>query len=58
MKLLINYNNIDTKKQDILGKSVWTNEERQITKPKNLEGSDRVRLKEKTKLVDEVKDSV
>ena len=58
-ELLINYNNIDTvEKQNILEKLVELMKKDDLPNWQNLRRIDRVRLKEKTKLVDEVTDSV
>ena len=58
-KLLINYDNIKTvEKQTILGKTVELMKKDNLPNPQNLRRIDRVRFKEKTKLVDEVIDSV
>ena len=58
-ELLINYDNIDTvEKQNILEKIVDLIKKDNLRNPWNLRRTDRVRLKEKTKLVDEVIDSV
>ena len=58
-ELLINYDNIDTvEKQNILEKIVELIKKDNLRNPWNLRRTDRVRLKEKTKLVDEVIDSV
>ena len=58
-KLLINYNNIDTiEKQTILEKIVELMKKGNLPNPQNLRRIDRVRLKEMTKLMDEVIDSV
>ena len=58
-KLLINYNNIDTiEKQTILEKIVELMRKDNLPNPQNLRRIDRVRLKEMTKLMDEVIDSV
>ena len=58
-KLLINYNNIDTtEKQTILEKIVELMKKDNLPNPQNLRRIDRVRLKEMTKLMDEVIDSV
>ena len=58
-ELLINYNNIDTvEKQTILEKIVELLKKDNLPNPQNLRRIDRVRLKEKTKLVKEVLDSV
>ena len=56
---MINYDNIDTaEKQNILEKLVELMKKDNLPNPQNLRRIDRVRLKEKTKLVDEVMDSV
>ena len=53
-KLLINYDNIDTvEKKNILEKTVELMKNDKLPNPNNLRRIDRVRLKEKTKLVDE-----
>ena len=58
-ELLINYNNIDTvEKQTILEKIVELLKKDNLPNPQNLRRIDRVRLKEKTKLMDKVLDSV
>ena len=58
-ELLINYDNTDTvEKQNILEKIVELIKKDNLRNPWNLRRTDRVRLKEKTKLVDEVIDSV
>ena len=58
-ELLINYGNFDTvEKQTILEKIVESWNKDNLPNPQNLRKIDRVRLKEKTKLVDEVLDSV
>ena len=57
--LLINNDNIDTVwKQNIFGKIVELMKKDILSNPKNLRRIDKVRLKEKTKLVNEVIDSV
>ena len=57
--LLINNDNIDTvQKQNIFGKIVELMKKDILSNPKNLRRIDKVRLKEKTKLVNEVIDSV
>ena len=57
--LLINNDNIDTVwKQNIFGKIVELMKKDILSSPKNLRRIDKVRLKEKTKLVNEVIDSV
>ena len=54
-ELLINYDNIDTvEKQTILEKIVELMKKDNLPNPQNLRRINRVRLKEKTKLVDEV----
>ena len=54
-ELLINYDNIDTvEKQIILEKIVELMKKDNLPNPQNLRRTNRVRLKEKTKLVDEV----
>ena len=54
-ELLINYDNIDTvEKQTILEKIVELMKKDNLPNPQNLRRTNRVRLKEKTKLVDEV----
>ena len=54
---MINYNNIDTvKKQNILEKIVELVKKDNLPNPQNLRRIDRLRLKEKIKLVDEVID--
>ena len=56
---MINYDNIDTvEKQKIIGKIVKLMKKDNLQNPQNLRRIDKVRLKEKTKLVDEVIDSV
>ena len=56
-ELLINYNNIDTvEKQNILEKIVELVKKDNLPHPQNLRRIDRMRLKEKVKLVDEVID--
>ena len=58
-ELLTNYDNTDTvEKQTILEKIAELMKKDSLPNPKNLRRIDRVRLKEKTKLVDEVLDSV
>ena len=58
-ELLINYDSIGTvEKQTILEKTVELMKKDNLPNPQNLRKIDRVRLKEKTKLVDEVLDSV
>ena len=58
-ELLINYGNFDTiEKQTILEKIVESWNKDNLPNPQNLRKIDRVRLKEKTKLVDEVLSSV
>ena len=58
-ELLINYDNIDTvEKQNILGKMVELMKKDNLPNHQNLRRIDRVRVKEKTKFVDEVIDSV
>ena len=58
-QLLINYDNTDTvEKQNILEKIVELMKKENLLNPQNLRRIDRVKLKEKTKLVDEVIDSV
>ena len=58
-EILINYENIDTvEKQTILEKIVELMKEEHLPSPQNFRRIDRVILKEKTKLVDEVIDSV
>ena len=58
-ELLINYGNFDkVEKQTILEKIVESWNKDNLPNPQNLRRIDRVRLKEKTKLVDEVLDSV
>ena len=58
-ELLINYDNIDTvKKQDILGKIAELTKKDNLPNPQNLRRIDRVKLKEKTKVMDEVIDYV
>ena len=57
--LLINNDNIDTvQKQNIFGKIVKLVKKDILSNPKNLRRIDKVRLKEKTKLVNDVIDSV
>ena len=57
--LLINCDNTDTvEKQNILEKIVELMKKDNLPNPQNLKRIDRVRLKEKTKLVDEVIDSM
>ena len=57
--LLINNDNIDTvQKQNIFGKIIELMKKDILSNPKNLRRIDKVRLKEKTKLVNEVIDSV
>ena len=57
--LLINNDNIDTvQKQNIFGKIIELIKKDILSNPKNLRRIDKVRLKEKTKLVNEVIDSV
>ena len=57
-KLLINYDNIDTvEKQNILEKIVELMKKDNLRNPWNLRRTDRVRLKEKAKLVDSVETS-
>ena len=54
-ELLINYDNIDAvEKQIILEKIVELMKKDNLPNPQNLRRTNRVRLKEKTKLVDEV----
>ena len=54
-ELLIKYDNIDTvEKQNILGKIVELMKKDKLPNPQNLRRIDRVRSKEKSKLVDEV----
>ena len=54
-ELLINYDNIDTvEKQTILEKIIELMKKDRLPNPQNLRRINRVRLKEKTKLVDEV----
>ena len=56
---MINYDNIDTvEKQNILEKIVELMKKDNLPNPQNLSRIDRLRLKEKTKLVDEVIDSL
>ena len=58
-ELLINYDSIDTvEKQNILGKIVGLMKKDNLPNPQNVRRIDTVRLKEKTKLVNEVIDSV
>ena len=58
-ELLINYGNFHkVEKQTILEKIVESWNKDNLPNPQNLRRIDRVRLKEKTKLVDEVLDSV
>ena len=58
-QLLINYDNTDTvKKQNILEKFFELMKKENLLNSQNLRIIDRVKLKEKTKLVDEVIDSV
>ena len=58
-ELLINYDNIDTvEKQDILGKIAELTKKDNLPNPQNLRRIDRVKLKEKTKVMDEVIDYV
>ena len=58
-ELLINYDNIDTvEKQDILGKIAELTKKDKLPNPQNLRRIDRVKLKEKTKVMDEVIDYV
>ena len=58
-QLLINYDNTDTvKKQNILQKFFELMKKENLLNSQNLRIIDRVKLKEKTKLVDEVIDSV
>ena len=58
-ELLINYSNFDkVEKQTTLEKIVESWNKDNLPNPQNLRRIDRVRLKEKTKLVDEVLDSV
>ena len=58
-ELLINYGNFDTvEKQTILEKIVESWNKVNLPNPQNLRRIDRVRLKEMTKLMDEVIDSV
>ena len=58
-ELLINHCNNDTvEKQNIFSKIVELMKKNNLPNPQNLRRIDRVRLKEKTKLVDEVIDSV
>ena len=58
-ELLIKYNNIDTvEKQNILGKTVELMKKDNLPNPQNLRRIDRVRLKENSKLAEEVIDSV
>ena len=58
-ELLISNDNIDTvEKQNLLEKIVELMKKDNLPNPQNLRRIDRVRLKEKTKLVDEVIDSV
>ena len=58
-EILINYDNIDTlEKQTILEKIVELMKEDNLPSPQNFRRIDRVILKEKTKLLDEVIDSV
>ena len=58
-ELLINYDNIDTvEKQTIFEKIAELMKKDNLPNPQNLRRIDKVRLKEKTKLVDEVLDSV
>ena len=54
-ELLINYDNIETvEKQTILEKILELRKKDHLPNPQNLRRINRVRLKEKTKLVDEV----
>ena len=58
-ELLIKYNNTDTvEKQNIFGKTVELMRKDNLSNPQNLRRIDRVRLKENSKLADEVIDSV
>ena len=58
-ELLINYDNIDTvEKQNILEKIVELTKKNNLPNPQNLRRIDRVRLKQKIKLVNEIIDSV
>ena len=58
-ELLINYDNIDTaEKRTIPEKIIELMKKDNLPNPQNLRRIDRVRLKEKTKLMDEVLDSV
>ena len=58
-ELLIKYNNTDTvEKQNIFGKTVELMRKDNLPNPQNLRRIDRVRLKENSKLADEVIDSV
>ena len=58
-ELLISYDNIDTvQKQTILEKIVELLKKDNLPNPQNLRRIDRMRLKDKTKLVNEVLDSV
>ena len=58
-EILINYENIDTvEKQTILEKIVELMKKDNLLNPQNLRRIDRVRLKEKAKLVNEVIESV
>ena len=58
-ELLIRYNNTDTvEKQNIFGKTVELMRKDNLSNPQNLRRIDRVRLKENSKLADEVIDSV
>ena len=58
-EILINYENIDTvEKQTILEKIVELMKKDNLPNPQNLRRIDRVRLKEKAKLVNEVIESV
>ena len=58
-ELLINYDNIDTvEKQNVLGKIFELMKKDNLPNPQNLRRIDRVRVKEKAKLEDEIIDSV
>ena len=58
-ELLINYDNVDpVEKQNILDKIVELMKKDNFPNPQNLRRIDRVRLKEKIKLADEIIDSV
>ena len=56
-ELLIKYNNT-VEKQNLLGRTVELMRRDNLPNPQNLRGIDRVRLKENSKLADEVIDSV